>query len=721
MKFVEERELFAAAEMRRDTRPPAKPDHPRLWDYVQAVAHNRWIVLLIMALALLLGGLATLAMRPVYEANLLIQIEDSTGNAKSILGDAGNVFDIKTPATAEMEIMRSRMVVAPAAEQNNLLVVAKPRYWPLVGSWHADDSPPWQPGLFRIGNWVHGAQGIAVSQFEVPPAWEGRTFIVRIEGDGRYSLRHSSMAAPIQGKVGEPLAGSLGNGRLALNVSRLQGDTGAEFSVMRKARAKAIEDLQTDLKLVERGRQSGIIEATFRDTDAVRVAAVLNQIGANYIHQNLDRKTAEADRSISFLDKQLPALKQQMERAQGAYNTFRSRRGTVSLPDEAKDVLDRTAALRGKLLDAQQTRLDLLARLGAEHPSLKTLDQQISALQREIGGLQGKVREMPGTQQGSLTLERDVKATSDLYEQLRNSALQLQLVREGRTGNARIIDAAVPADEPVRPKPAIVLGVAVFAGALISLLVVLIRSGFARGVRSVDEIETSTGLNVYTAAIPLSKAQRRSGGRKASGKLLALSAPEDAAIEGLRQLRTVLQHQMRDRKNNRLVITGTGPGVGVHFMAANLAAVFAACGRRILLIDADLRRGSSNQFFNSENAPGLAELVVGACTRKQATRATAVPRLEFMPAGTARLNPGDLAVSAAFLEMLDQASKEYDTVLLAAPPVLCSAETLSMASGSATVLLVTRAQKTRASEIAESARRLSQAGQFASGVVLNGV
>ena len=489
---------------------------------------------------------------------------------------------------------------------------------------------------------------------------------------------------------------------------------------MRKTRGEAIQNLQDSLKLAERGRQSGIIEVTLRDTDAARAAAVLNDIGANYVQQNLDRTSAAAQKSLSFLDTQLPALKQQMERAERAYTAFRSRKGAASLQEEAKIALERRSELRGKLLEAQQTKRDLLSRFGAEHPSVKTLDENLRALEAEIRGLQGKVRELPGTEEDALRLQREAKVSSDLYQQLRNSALQLQLVREGRTGNARIIDAAVPPERPVRPKPAIILAAAVLAGAALSILALFIRWGLDRTVRSASEVEASTGLKVYAPAIPTSKAQRRAEARSGFEQILALRAPDDAAIESLRQLRAVLQHQMYDRKNNRLLITGPAKGVGVQFVAANLAAVFAAGGKRILLIDANLRQGALSRYCRTERAPGLGELIAGTCTRQQVTRATGICRLDFIPPGSAPLSPGVLAVSPTFFSFLDQVSKEYDTVLIAAPPVLSSAETLSIA-GTATVLLVTRAHETLVDQISESARRLAQAGQFASGVVLNGV
>ena len=722
MKFAEERELFAAVNMHREYSPPPTVNRPGILDYVHLMADNRRMISRIVALALLLGGLAALAIRPVYEANLLIQIADSAGPVKNFFGDAANVFDIKTPATAEMEIMRSRMVVGPAAEKNQLLIVAEPRYMPIAGRWlarHLETAS--RNRLLNFAGWAQGADGISVRQFDVPEAWEGRTFTIRVEADGRFTLRHPSMAAPVPGKVGELIESSLGRGRLTLLVAFLQGDQGAEFTVVKKPRGEAIEHLQDALKLVERGRQSGIIEATLRDTDATRAASVLNAIGANYVNQNLDRKSAEAEKSIAFLDAQLPALKRQLDRAEDAYNAFRSRKGTVSLPDEAKLVLERSSGLRGKLAEAQQKKRDLLTNFGAAHPAVRTVDEQISGLQLEIGELQSKVSQLPATQQDALRLERDVKVSNDLYQQQRNNVLQLQLVREGRSGNARIIDSAVPPYEPIRPKPAIVLGVALLAGILIAFMVVLVRSGLARGVKNTREIETLTGLNVYAAAIPISKTKGKIGASGISQKAFALSALSNETTVALRQLKTVLQHQMRDRKNNRVLITGPSKGVGVHFIGVNLAAVFATGGTRVLLVDTDLKRDSFNQYFGMNNDPGVAELIAGTCTSKQVTKATGIPHLDFIPAGSAPLNSSGLATSLIFLQLLDQVSKEYDMVMLMAPPILHSAETLSMISSAATVLVVARAGKTPVDDVIESARRLSQAGQIPSGVILNGV
>lgn len=695
MNFSEERALFAnatvlplAAPVRVEARAVRSPLH--------RLAQNRWPVMAILACAMALGWAATVAIPPVYEANLLIQVADPAGPPKSFLGDAANVFDIKTPASAEIEILRSRMIVAPIVESSGLQVTAQPRYYVHL-------SPD---------------EKIAVREFKVPEQYEGESFIATVEAPGRYTLRHPQLPAPVEGRVGEPVVAPLGAGQLRLLLSELRGGKGAQFRIVRKPLDKAIEDLQDVLKLAERGRQSGIIEATLRDSDPARAVAVLNAIGASYVKQAVDRKTSEADKALALLNTELPGLKQQMDRAEGAYNRFRTGKGTVSFQDEARMALSRQYELRSKLTEAQQKRRDLMTNYGEEHPGLRSIDDQIAALHREIGGLQGRISAMPATQQDAVRLERDVQVSTDMYQHLRNTALQLQLARQGMTGNTRVIDRAIFPHEPVRPKPPIVLGIAAFGGAVFSVLFVLLRSGLARGVTSAREIEGDTGLNVYSSAIPFSRPRRAE--RRLAQQASMPPVSGEVAL-GLRQLRTVVQHQMRGRSNNRVLITGPTEGVGVRFIATNLGTSAALAGARVLLIDADRRRGSLHRAFGMATAPGMTELIAGLCTRQDAIRPTGIPRLDLISAGTADVDIDVPGAAHTFMELLEHASREYDIVLMAAPPVLSSSETLSLAVTGSMVVLVARARTTDVDEIAESARRLAQTGQFPSGVILNGV
>jgi tyrosine-protein kinase Etk/Wzc len=693
MNFSEERALFAGARMLPlgSVRVEPAPLRHRL----RRLADNRWPVLAIVACAMLLGWGAIKTLPPMYQANLLVQVADPAGPPRSFLGDAGNAFDIKTPATAEIEILRSRMIVEPIVERSGLQVTAQPRYYLNLS-----------PG-----------EKIAVAEFKLPPEYEGEPFIATIQGPGRYTLQHSALANPVDGRVGEPLVTAIGTGQLTLLVSQLHGGKGTQFRIVRKPLDKAIEDLQDALKVGERGHLSGIIEASLRDTDPARAAAVLNAIGASYVKQAVDRKTSEADKAIAFLNTELPGLKQQMDRAEAAYNRFRTSKGTVSFDDDARMALTREYDLRNKLTDAQQKRREMSENYGQAHPGLRALDDEISGLRRELGGMRARISAMPDKQQDALRLERDVKVSTDMYQQLRNTALQLQLARQGMTGNTRLIDRAIVAHEPVWPKPAVVLGLSAFGAAVLSVLFVLTRSGLARGVTSAREIESDTGLNVYSSPIPFSRS-RRAWGRSAAQVLQPL--PHDVAV-GLRQLRTLVQHEMRGRSNNRVLITGPTEGVGVRFIATNLGAIAALSGARTLLIDADRRRGSLHRAFGMASAPGMTDLMAGTCTRSEAIRPTGIPRLDLISAGTADVDIDGPGAARTVMELLEHASREYDMVLMTAPPVLSSSETLALALTGSMVVLVARARTTGVDDIAESARRLAQTGQVPSGVVLNGV
>jgi glycosyltransferase involved in cell wall biosynthesis len=120
-----------------------------------------------------------------------------------------------------------------------------------------------------------------------------------------------------------------------------------------------------------------------------------------------------------------------LDQAEDAYSKYRNQQGTVALDEEAKVILNRSADLQAKLLEAQQKRREMEGRFTAEHPVVRTLDAQISAFNREISAMNIRVKSMPTVQQDAIRLERDVKVNNELYQSLRNSALQLQLVREG--------------------------------------------------------------------------------------------------------------------------------------------------------------------------------------------------------------------------------------------------------------------------------------------------
>ncbi|MEJ1167460.1 polysaccharide biosynthesis tyrosine autokinase [Variovorax sp. CCNWLW235] len=695
-----------------------------LVEYLDILVDNRWLIAIVTAAALFLGFAYAFFGKPMYEANVAVQVEDSGNSAGSFLGDAASsLLSVKTPAAGEIEIIKSRAILAQAVENTKLYISAQPRYAPVVGSWlsrRATDLS--NPGFMGLSGYVTGTEKIVVPQFDVPADLEEQQFSLTVQADNRYELAHPGIETPLKGVIGTPLVANLPGGSLRLLVSSVSAKPGAQFRLIRFSKQLTLLSLQDGLKVVEKGKQSGVIDVSWKHPSPEKLTQLLNEIGRLYVRQNIERKAAEAEKTLGFLDTALPQFKKQLEQSEDLYNRYRNENGTVSLDDEAKNALTQTVDLQSRLLEAQQKRRELSARFTDKHPSIQTLDTQISAWKGEIASVDSRIRKMPLLQQNTVQMQRDIKVNTDLYVSLLNSSLQMRLAKEGKVGNVRLLDDAIIPEEPVWPKRPLILALALLLGLMAGVAAAIARNSFFGGIRNPSEIEMHTGLSVYSS-IPLSGAQRmidRSIENRAPGlHILALQHSEDPAVESLRSLRTALQFAMLEAPNNRLLISGATPGVGKTFVSVNFAAITAASGKKVLLVDADLRKGRVNQFFSMSRSSGLSELIAGTLSLEKAIRPSVLPNLDVITTGVLPPNPAELLLSDSFSQLLEKLSPSYDLVIIDTAPVLVAADTASVAPLAGSLLLVARAEKTQLGELNESVRRLAHAGCTANGVILN--
>jgi tyrosine-protein kinase Etk/Wzc len=182
-----------------------------------------------------------------------------------------------------------------------------------------------------------------------------------------------------------------------------------------------------------------------------------------------------------------------------------------------------------------------------------------------------------------------------------------------------------------------------------------------------------------------------------------------------------LQFALADARNNIITIGGSSPGVGKTFISANLALVLANTGKRVLLVDADLRRGKLHRFFGRERAPGLSEVVSGQGTFAEAARKSAQQGIEFIPTGTLPPNPSELLATERFKKFLEAASTQYDFVVVDAPPILAVTDAALVASNAGLNLLVLRAGRHPTREIMAALKAFANAGVRVNGAVVNDV
>ncbi|MGT0196836.1 polysaccharide biosynthesis tyrosine autokinase [Burkholderia pyrrocinia] len=707
--------------------PALRPSYPYRRYWTMLVGGRRLILCTALAGALA-GAVYALCARPVYRTDILFQVEQSPTESKpnSPPGDPSSVFDLKTDASTEIEVLKSRAVMARAVDDTNLAVDARPHYLPIVG-WRFVNAAD---GLSSPlpGGYVYGTERIDVPTFDVPKRFLGKRFALTVGNDGAYTLQRTGLlgrTGPVwQGRVGQPLHVETPQGPLDVFVRGVAGEPGARFDLTRYADEEATAWLQKNALISERGKQSNMIGVTLDGTDPVHDSRVLNAVGDAYLAQNTQRKSAAADKLIRFMDAQLPQLKAQLEQAESRFNAFRASHGTVNTSDEGLALRQQSVDIETRVQTLQQRREELLTRFMPKHPAVVAVDAQLADAQHSLDTVRKQIQQLPTVEQGVLQLQRDVAVDTALYTNLLNTRQQMILARASKTGTVRIVDAAKVAETPTGPHRGMAVIASLILGLLAGAAVVIVRQRVAGTVGDVEEIEWSTGLPVFAAvphspvsepAVPPSKAARRRGARTPEPP----GAPEGAALESLRNFRTALQLSMSDAPNRVVLISGPTTGVGKSFVAANLASLVGAAKRRVLLIDADLRKGSLHERFRYSRAPGLADVVAGTHALDEAIKRDATPGLDFMPMGNVVPDPGELLLQPELAELIERVAARYDMVVIDAPPLLPVADALVLGRLAGTVFLVARSGVTTLTELDESARRLEHAHIDVRGVILN--
>lgn len=678
-----------------------------------------------IALPIVLLGIAYAFLAiPIYEANFIVQVEDSPGSTKSLLGEASSLFDVKTAASSEMEILHSRKVVAKAVDKLHLYIDAQPKYFPLIGRWLANKSKQLSaPGILGFGGYVWGNEDIEVSVFNVPQDWLDENFTLTAEGNGGFSLIQPKYDIDLKGKVGQPIVQDTPSGQVEILVAKLEANAGAQFRLKRHSRLNVIEDIQQNLGIAELGKQSGVIQVTWDGSDPQLTADTLNALGHEYMRQNVERKAEEAEKTISFLELQLPEIKNNVDSAETRYNKLRRKLGTVDIDSEAKGLLQEAIDIETKLLEIKSRRAEMLTRFDERHPSVVDIDAQLRILQSQKSAIQERIKRLPGIQQEVISSLRDVTVGTDLYTNLLNTEQQLRLTKASKIGSARLIDEAVVPEKPIRPRRLLIVMAAIIFGLFVGAMAAFIRKAVRGLIDSPRIIEEVAGLQVY-ATISESKHQEELSSRiqsKEAGQFILVDAfPDDLVVESLRSFRVALQFAMLDAPNNRVMITGPTPGVGKSFLAANIAVILGQAGKRVLLVDMDMYKGHLNQYFGLARAGGVSEILAGEISLEQAVHKDVLKNLSLITNGTQVPNPSSLFLNERLLHFLDQCSQQYDMVVVDASPALMVSDVAIIGQHMGTTFMVVRDGTSTIDDLTSSVRRLRQARVETKGVLFNG-
>lgn len=687
---------------------------------------HKWLIASVTGVFMAAGVAYALLATPVYQANALIQVE---AKKNDMLGfsDIGSMLGKESPSATEIELIKSRRNIGAAVDNLKLDIEVEPNYFPLIGEFVArrfkqDAENSVNSPLLGMNSFAWGGEHLKLADLQLPEELMG-TDLTLVAGEaGSFTLLDEDNNVLVKGQVGQPYEQ---NG-VKLQVESLQANAGTTFNVVRYPRLTTILNYQKVLDVSERGKESGMVALALESTEPDTAIQTLNEIARLYVQQNIERTSAEAAQSLGFLKDQLPQVRKDLEKAENALNAFQIRSKSIDISLEAKAILDQIVALDTSIstLKLQQAEMD--RKFTPQHPAYRALMGQLAELTSKQQRLAKQVENLPTTQQELLSLTRDLKVSTEIYTQLLNKSQELDVMRAGAVGNVRLIDTA-DADlrYPVKPKKTLIVLIATLLGAFLAISYVLFRKALNRGVENPDDIE-KLGLPVY-ASIPFSSLQKVEDEKSPGGRgtratpLLASSHPTDLAIEGLRSLRTSLHFAMLEANNNRLMISGPSPKVGKSFVSANLAAVIAQSGQRVLLVDVDMRKGYIHKMFGLPVENGLSDLLAKRCDLDTAIHKTEVENLDVIGRGQIPPNPSELLMHKNFTEFLEIISAKYDQVILDTPPFLAVADAAIVGRQSGTNLIVTRFELNPAREVELTMRRFAQNGIELKGAIFNGV
>lgn len=679
------------------------------------------LIALCVILSLICALLYLRATPDTYSVNALVQVEENKGASAALLGDLSSMVEQKQPAQAEIEILKSRLVLGNVIQHLNLdlkISGTENSFTDRLLSPHHYQTE-YQPKsvLFKDDE-----KAFDIRQFNVPSNFRDKNLELRFN-DKQFSLTDKETEQVIlTAKINQ--ANTLRTTDGLWNISiYTQDQLNDVYLIQKQSLPAAVDSMLVNYSVAEKGKLTGILGLNYQGTDKTHITQVLNAILVSYSQQNIERRSAETAQTLKFLDEQLPELKQQLDVAEREFNKFRQQYNTVDVTKESELFLTQSVTLETQKAQLEQQVAEAGAKYTSEHPVMQQMNAQLGAINKKIEELNATLKELPDLQRRYLQLYREVEVKQQLYTALLNSYQQLRIAKAGEIGNVRIVDTAVEPIEPIAPKKLQILILSIFLGGFLGTLLALLRNMMRSGIKDSTQIENELDLPVY-ATVPRSPVQESRINilkKKKNIPILAVKNSDDIAIESLRSMRTAIHFALSSARNNLITISGPAPEVGKSFISTNLATILAQSDKRVLIIDADLRRGYLHKYFNLDTQPGLTELLNGQQSLETVIRHTEVPGLSVISRGKSPANPSELLSSNQFKNLLEQMSEKFDHVIIDTPPVLAVTDGIIISQYTGVNLVIARYAKTQMKELELTLNRFEQVGVKVNGFILNDI
>lgn len=349
------------------------------------------------------------------------------------------------------------------------------------------------------------------------------------------------------------------------------------------------------------------------------------------------------------------------------------------------------------------------------------LTSRLSSLNNTYNAYRQRINVLPRLEQTQRELERRLEAAQSTYETLLRRLQEVRVAENQNMGNARIIEfATVPENASVR-KRAMILALGNVLALILAILTICILELSDRSVKTLREARERLD---YTLLGTIPYFGKRYANRRnqewSIPELPVINLPRSPISEAYRMLQANLKFLSSDKPLKVIVVTSAVPKEGKSTVSANLAAAMAQLGRKVLLIDADMRHPLQHHIWELTNAAGLSDVIVSQAEFESVVTEV-IPKLDVLSAGVIPPNPMALLDSKRMASLVQYFSDRYDFVIIDAPPLVLAADAVTLGKTTDGILLVARPGVLDSSSAAAAKESLERSGQNVLGLVVNGV
>nr|WP_074173495.1 polysaccharide biosynthesis tyrosine autokinase [Caballeronia calidae] len=728
-----------------------------------------WTLLACVVGAAALAAAYAFLATPIYSADAIVRVDPTDLNALGISSQTNTVQQQQQQSghqatAAEIAVMQSRSVLEPVIGRFGFDVEVKPHTFPILGrvaellAKQGHPSSPW----LGLDSFAWGGEKLRVGSLYVPPTLEEKPLELTVLDKGSYELRGPDGEIMLRGIVGTQAKSAEG---VSITINEIVARPGTQFKVVHHNTFDAIETMRRQIRVAEVTKDTGIVQISFTSSHPILTADVANALAEQYIATAVKRQQLNDTNTLEFIRQELPRLGADLRRSEEALSSYQSSSQSLHPTAEAQAYLQGSIELQQRLASLQLQRTQLMQLFTANSPQVQNIDKQLAQLQKASSAFDTRFGRMPTSERRSAELTRDAKVAEAIYLSMVNKAEELSVRRASTSGGAQIVDKALRQYKPIKPNRLLIIGAGGGLGFLGGMLLIFLRRHVMTGVTDPffverrlsvpvigevlfsqkqaqldQEIATTTMRHVSPRSSAGSTSLIKSGELRDShrnpqlegpsvtpeivrerARLLALRFPNEPAVEALRAVRTEVCEELAQRRINIAMLTGPSPSAGKSFVAANLAVLLAEIRLRVLLIDADMRRGNLASFFRQSNPGGLADVLGGTMHVSDAIRSVGVPGLSFMSCGSYPSNPSELLMMPECKKTLNELSEQFDVVLVDTPPILVLTDAAIIARQAGATILVLRSGMQSEDEISDTVRKLQRAGGNLLGSVFNAI